>query len=217
MEHTEVVVVGGGPTGMTVAGDLARAGRSVVVLERRPQPHPASRAFATMPRTLELLDSREVGGRSITDQLLEQGATVPQVNLWPGAAVRLADLDSPHPYVLVAPQTVVDGLLADRAQAEGATVIRGSEVVDIDQDADGVTVTTADTSWRASYVVAADGAHSTVRRLLDIGFPGRAVLSSVVLADVLLEHPPTGPGLTLGTTPEAFGFPRRTATAGTGR
>ncbi|MEJ2889626.1 FAD-dependent oxidoreductase [Actinomycetospora aeridis] len=211
MRETEVVVVGGGPTGMTVAGDLARAGRSVVLLERWPRRHPGSRAFATMPRTLEVLDSRladgPAGGRSVTDALLEHGTTVPRVNLWPGAAVRLGDLDSPHPYVLVAPQTVVDELLEQRARAEGVTVVRGSEVVGLVQDADGVTVTTAgDTSWRAPYVVAADGAHSTVRRLLGADFPGREVLSSVVLADVRLAHPPATEGLTLGTTPEVFGF-----------
>ncbi|MGF7119762.1 FAD-dependent monooxygenase [Rhodococcus sp. BE178] len=65
---TEVLVVGGGPTGMTVAGDLARAGRQVVVLERWSSINPASRAFITMPRTLEVLDSR-----GLADDLLADG------------------------------------------------------------------------------------------------------------------------------------------------
>ena len=66
--QVDVLVVGGGPTGMTAAGDLARRGRSVAVLERWPTINPSSRAFATMARTLEVLDAR-----GLADGLLELG------------------------------------------------------------------------------------------------------------------------------------------------
>ena len=92
---------------------------------------------------------------------------------------------------------------------------RGVEVTGLEQDADGVVITARpkddddpghQTTWRAAYVIGADGAHSTVRGLLGLGFPGREVLSSVVLADVRLAAGPPGPGLTLSSTPEVFGF-----------
>jgi len=207
VERIEVLVVGGGPTGMTLSGDLARAGRSVTVIERWPSRNPASRAFATMARTVELFESR-----GLAEKLLAMGTTVPRVNLWPGAAVHLDRLDTPHPYVVVTPQTNVDAILEDYARDQGARILRGIELVAIEQDADGVTAVTrpkdgeAETRWRADYLVAADGAHSTVRGLLGIDFPGKQVLSSVVLADAQLAHPPTEEGLTLGSTRECFGF-----------
>ncbi|HEV3355684.1 MAG TPA: FAD-dependent oxidoreductase [Pseudonocardiaceae bacterium] len=212
-DHCDVAIIGGGPTGMTAAGDLARAGHHVVVLERRPSPNPASRAFTTQPRTLELLASRTVGGRTITEQLLELGERVTRVSLWPGAALRLDQDDSPYPFTLVTPQTNVDHLLADYAREHGADVRRGVELLGLSEDDDGVTLVvrakgTKDTSLlRATWVIAADGAHSTTRDLLGVAFPGETVLSSLVLADVLPTRPPAAGRLTVGASArDAFGF-----------
>ncbi len=205
--NVEVLVVGGGPVGMTLAGDLARAGRDVTVLERWPQPNPASRAFAVMPRTLEVLDAR-----GLADGLLPLGHRAGSVNLFGDMQLDLTRAPSAYRFALITPQTNVDAALTRYAEQEGATVLRGVEVTGLQQDADGVTVTAepkgggAQSLWRAAYVVGADGAHSTVRDLAGSPFPGRTVLSSVVLADVRLLHGPSDGGLTLGSTPDVFGF-----------
>ncbi len=206
----DVVVIGAGPTGSTAAGDLARCGRSVVVLERWPDMNPSSRAFATMARTLEVLDAR-----GLADGVLTQAHKAPGVSIFAGARIDLTHLHSAYPFVAIAPQTNVDRALADYAAAQGADIRRGFEVVALEQDTDGVTVTARPKddddpahreTWRAAYVIGADGARSTVRDLVGAEFPGKTILSSVVLADVKLAYGPTDGGLTLGSSRDLLGF-----------
>jgi 2-polyprenyl-6-methoxyphenol hydroxylase-like FAD-dependent oxidoreductase len=205
----DVLVIGAGPTGLTAAGDLARAGRSVAVLERWPTTNPSSRAFATMARTLEVLDAR-----GLADNLLAHSHKAPGVTIFGGARIDLTYLDSPYRFAMITPQTNIDRALAGFAIEQGADIRRGIEVIGLDQDSDGVTVTVRaqgypidrHARWRAQYLIGADGAHSTVRALVGADFPGKTILSSIVLADVKLAHGPVGGGLTLHSTRNVFAF-----------
>jgi 2-polyprenyl-6-methoxyphenol hydroxylase-like FAD-dependent oxidoreductase len=209
-QRVDVLVLGAGPTGLTAAGDLARCGRAVVVLERWPDVNPSSRAFATMARTLEVLDAR-----GVADDVIAQSHRAAGVSIFAGARIDLTHLRSEFQFVAITPQINVDRALAGYATAHGADIRHGVEIVALEQDSEGVTVTARPkddgnpehrTTWRADYVIGADGAHSTVRDLVGADFPGKTILSSIVLADVKLANGPTDSVLTLGSSRERFAF-----------
>ncbi|MFB7934803.1 FAD-dependent monooxygenase [Streptomyces sp. NPDC056039] len=188
-EATEVLIVGAGPTGLMLAGDLAAAGVSVTVLERRTERSQLTRAFAVHARTLELLDAR-----GIADELVAGGVRIGKLQMIGDAQLDLKRLPSRFPYMLLTPQYATEAVLAKRAETLGAEVVAGADVTGVEQDSEGVSVTlrrsdgTSGTR-RAAYLVGADGMNSVVRRALGFPFPGRAALRSVMLADVRLTVP----------------------------
>ncbi|MFI5830537.1 FAD-dependent monooxygenase [Streptomyces sp. NPDC051578] len=198
-EHTpnavvDVAVVGAGPTGLLLAGDLAAAGLSVTLIERRPRTAAnLTRAFAVHARTLELLDAR-----GIADQLVSTGRRIDRLRPFGGMALSLQQLRSRYPFVLITPQYETEKLLERRALSTGAVIRYDCEVTGLHQDHDSVTldITTAagparqTTRQTARHVVGADGVRSTIRRALGLPFPGQAVVRSMVLADVRLTDPP---------------------------
>ncbi|WP_020014698.1 FAD-dependent monooxygenase [Promicromonospora sukumoe] len=199
---TDVIVVGAGPTGLLLAGDLATAGARVLVLEKRPAGlSNLTRAFAVHARSMETLDAR-----GLADELLTTGQQVGSLRLFQRLTIDLADLPSRFRYVLVTPQYEVERLLRRRAEEAGAVLRHDTQVSDLAQDADGVTVTLADGSTlTARYVVGTDGARSTVRAAVGIPFPGRAVIRSMVLADVRLARRPADL-LTVAAANDSLGF-----------
>ncbi|MEU5051266.1 FAD-dependent monooxygenase [Streptomyces sp. NPDC021096] len=191
----DVLVVGAGPTGLLLAGDLAAVGVRVVVLEKRTEESNLTRAFAVHARTLEALDAR-----GLAEQLIATGNFIGRLRLFGRTTIDLSDLDTRFPGVLMTPQYHTERLLEERALKHGAEIRRGARVTGLSQDAAGVDVhvqpagedgaPAAPTTVRARYVVGTDGVRSAVREAIGMPFPGRSVLRSVMLADVRLDSRP---------------------------
>jgi 2-polyprenyl-6-methoxyphenol hydroxylase-like FAD-dependent oxidoreductase len=199
----DVVVVGAGPTGLLLAGDLARAGVSCAVFERRAERSGLTRAFAVHARTLEELDAR-----GVADQLIATGIPVPELRFFADAALDLSRLPSRFPYLLVTPQYQTERLLEERARPLGADIRYGTKVTGLSQHPDRVEVKIRqdghrDRVVRARYAAGADGMHSVVRQALGLPFPGKSVVRSVMLAEVRLAEPPPD-ALTVDSTGDAF-------------
>jgi 2-polyprenyl-6-methoxyphenol hydroxylase-like FAD-dependent oxidoreductase len=190
-EQNDVVVVGAGPTGLLLAGDLAEAGVRVAVLEqRRAQESNLTRAFAVHARTMEQLQVRGVAA-----ELAATGTTIRELRLFGDAAVDLARLPSRFASLLITPQFQTERVLTRRLDRLGVSITTDAEVVGLAQDAEGVDVhaRAADGTrrrYRASYAVGADGVRSAVRTAIGVPYPGRAVIKSLMLADVRLSAPP---------------------------
>lgn len=204
----DVVVVGAGPTGLLLAGDLAEAGVTVTVLEQRTGESNVTRAFAVHARTMEELDIRGVAG-----ELARTGTPISELNLFDRVRIELSTLPSDFASLLITPQYQTERVLQQRADALGVRIVRGAEVTGLTQDGSGggdvdVTVRTAQgpvATYRASYVVGADGVNSAVRRALGLPFPGRSVIKSIMLADVRLSAPPADV-LAVNAVGDAFAF-----------
>nr|CEL18878.1 monooxygenase, FAD-binding [Kibdelosporangium sp. MJ126-NF4]CTQ95318.1 monooxygenase, FAD-binding [Kibdelosporangium sp. MJ126-NF4] len=179
-----VVIVGAGPTGLTLAGDLAEAGLEVTVLERREQETAnTTRAFGVHARTLEQLDIR-----GLADRL--PGKKVRRVSLFDQVSIDLGILPTRFNYLLITPQYEVEKVLRERAIRLGAVIVHGEEVTGLRQTADRVIVTSTTRTWEAQYVVGTDGVRSKVRQLVGLPYPGKSVVKSIMLADVRLTAPP---------------------------
>lgn len=202
--YADVLVVGAGPTGLLLAGDLARAGVDVTILERRREESNLTRAFVVHARTLELLDAR-----GVADELIDTGKTVGVMQLIGSLDLDLSHLPSRFPYLLSTPQYNTERVLEDRARHLGAKIVRGAEVTGLIHDGEGVRVDvrSADGAqvWTARYVIGADGDHSAVRRALDLPYQGHSAIESVMLADVRLRWEPER-DLVVRTCREGFAF-----------
>ena len=194
-EHA-VVIVGGGPTGLMLAGELALAGVDVAIIERRAsQALGGARAGGLHSRTIEVLDQR-----GIADRFLEEGQ-VAQVAGFASNRLDISDFPTRHPYGLGLWQVHIERILAGWVAELAVTIYRGREVTGIAQDDAGVDVELSDgQSLRAEYVAGCDGGRSVIRKAAGIEFPGWDPTTSSLIAQVEMTEEPE-----LGIHRNAFG------------
>src|SRR5688572_19971459 len=181
----EVVIAGGGPTGLMLAGELGLAGVDVAVVERREtQALAGSRAGGLHARTIEVLDQR-----GIADRFLSQGQAM-QVAGFSFISLDLSDFPTRH-YGLALWQNDIERLLAEWVGELPVTFYRGRELTGFEQDESGVNVELSNCpSLRAAYLVGCDGGRSLVRKHAGIEFPGWDASTSYLIAEAEMDEDP---------------------------
>ena len=188
IEHA-VVIAGGGPTGLMLAGELALAGVDVAIVERRANAElVGSRAGGLHSRTIEILDQR-----GIADRFLSEGQ-VAQVAGFAGVSLDISDFPTRHNYGLGLWQNHIERILAGWVGELAVTIYRGREVTGIAQDDTGADVELSHgEALRAEYLVGCDGGRSLVRKAAGIDFPGWDPTTSSLIAEVeMAEEPELG-------------------------
>jgi 2-polyprenyl-6-methoxyphenol hydroxylase-like FAD-dependent oxidoreductase len=177
----DVIIAGGGPTGVMLATELRLHGVDVLVLEKDAEPTSVVRALGLHARSVEVMDQR-----GLVEPFLELGKQHPVGGFFAGIQKPSPEgLDTTYPFVLGIPQPIVARLLTAHAIELGVEIRRGGELVGLSQDDRGVTSELADgTELRSRYLVGCDGGRSTVRKLLGVGFPGEPAKVETLLGEM---------------------------------
>jgi 2-polyprenyl-6-methoxyphenol hydroxylase-like FAD-dependent oxidoreductase len=186
-EPDTILIVGAGPVGLVAALELTRFGRDVRIIDMKEGPSRYSKAMGINTRTLELLEPS-----GVTPRLLEQGVRIGGVQFGgddrPYFSIDFSRIPGRYNFMVGLPQSATERILEARLKRFGVLVEHGSRFETLQQAPDHVTATVfADghrTELRARYLIGADGAHSPVRRALDIDFPGTTSPDQWSLADV---------------------------------
>ncbi len=204
----EVLVVGAGPVGLTMACELARHGVACRIVDASPGPTDQSRALGIQARTLEVC--KNVG---IVDEVLARARKMHGVGAFSGdrrvahITFDLEGLETPYPYLLVLQQSETERLLVDRLKTHGFEVERRTKLTGLTQDGSGVTATLVDAEGHSSesrtpWLIGCDGARSVVRKGLGLPFDGVDYEESFLLADVRLAWDRPDDEMTILLTPE---------------
>jgi 2-polyprenyl-6-methoxyphenol hydroxylase-like FAD-dependent oxidoreductase len=186
MYDTDVLVIGAGPSGLTLAASLVKRGIATTIVDRQAAGANTSRAAVVNARTLEVLEDIDVA-----TGLVKEGIQAPRFSIRDRARtlipIDFSELPTDYPYSLMVPQSTTEKLLLDRLVELGGSVISPTTLASITRDDNSVTATFDDGDViRARYAVGADGIHSIVREQAGIGFQGGMYDESFALADVRL-------------------------------
>jgi 2-polyprenyl-6-methoxyphenol hydroxylase-like FAD-dependent oxidoreductase len=192
-----VLIVGAGPTGLTLAAQLAQFGTRFRIIDRLQDRAQESRALGVQARSLEILqhlglgdDLAARGNRSATVTMHVEGRVAPRVSLSDFAAP-----DTRYPYILFVSQAETEGVLAQHLAERGVVIERGTELTQFTEGASGVSCELRNTDGQiehvdAQYLVGCDGAHSAVRKGAHIPFEGEAYLQDFMLGDIEVDASP---------------------------
>jgi len=197
MSEHEVVIAGGGPTGLMLAAELKLTGVDVVIIERRANQHvDGSRARGLHSRAVEVLDQR-----GIAERFISEGQQHPSVGFG-GVRLDISDFPTRHNYLLGLLQSKFEPILAGWVGELGVPIMRSREVTSFAQDDSGVTIEVSDgQSLQADYLVGCDGGSSLIRKIAGIDFPGLDASISYIIAEVKMDGEPE-----FGTRPEGGGI-----------
>ena len=186
MRDADVLIVGAGPSGLMLAGELALAGVDVAIIERRAsQDLAGSRAGGLHSRTIEVFDQR-----GIAERFLAEGQKA-QVAGFAGVHFDISDFPTRHPYGLGLRQKHIERILAGWVEKLKVPIYRGIEVTGFTQDDAGVDIAlTSGRSLRAQYLVGCDGGRSLIRKAAGIDFPGSDPTTSNLIAEVEMTETP---------------------------
>src|SRR5215472_12855237 len=187
-----ILIVGAGPTGLTAALELLRHGVSCRIIDQCPSPSTTSKALGIHSRTLEVFEALKV-----LDPFLASGRKLHAFNAFAGtqrlAHVSFDELEAPYPFVLSLPQCETERILTRELRARGVEIERSKKLTALTLLSDHADVEVADLTTnrvdRSSHpwIIGADGAHSAVRKALEIPFDGEALAEDFMLADVAID------------------------------
>jgi 2-polyprenyl-6-methoxyphenol hydroxylase-like FAD-dependent oxidoreductase len=189
----DVLVVGAGPVGLTMACELARSGVRCRIIDKEDAPASTSRALAIFPRTLEMFEMM-----GMIDQVLKAGHQLNGVAIYNQSGqighVGFSNLASRYRFAISLPQSETERLLSEHLEHFGIVVERGKELVALSplgETVQWVVRNAAGLEERSvsKWLIGCDGAHSSVRHLLGLGFEGEAYEEAFLLADVKIDGP----------------------------